>query len=194
MHHHVMNDVPAESIAVEVAGWRLFTASSLPTIASSYREHAELHDDFSEPASRDGQGFFFVAIGRATEDWPGLVITQQFSPSEGGFSPGVLVIPETNIAFIGAGTRLLCYQHLSGRWTRLWEDDADVGFWGWRRHGDVVVMSAEIEMTAWNVSGARLWTTFVEPPWSYEVIDGTVQLDVMGTKTSFTLDTGLAAR
>ena len=76
----------------------------------------------------------------------------------------------------------------------MWEDKAYVGFWGWRRHGEVVVMSAEIEMTAWNVSGARLWTTFVEPPWSYEGIDGTVQLDVMGTRTSFPLGTGLAAR
>jgi hypothetical protein len=192
MHHHEMHDVPAEPISVEVEGWRVITSPDLPTMLSEYRGHALLHDDLGEPERRDAEGFCFVAIGRADETWPSLVVTQPVSPSEGGFAPGVLIVPETNTAFIGAGTRLLCYQHDSGRWTRLWEDRTDMGFWGWRRHGDIVVMSAEIEMAAWKVSGTKLWTTFVEPPWSYEVIDGTVELDMMGTRTSFPLETGRA--
>jgi hypothetical protein len=193
MHHHDMADVSAEPISVEVDGWRVITSSNLPTTLSAYREHALLHDDLGELERREAEGFFFVAIGRADETWPSLVVTQPVSPSEGGFAPGVLIVPETNTAFIGAGTRLLCYEHASGRWTRSWEDRTDVGFWGWRRHGDVVVMSAEIEMAAWSVSGAKLWTRSVEPPWSYEVIDGTVDLDVMGIRTSFPLESGRAA-
>ncbi len=189
-----MNDLPAEPVSLEVFGWRLITSSAPPTLESSYREHAELRDDFDELERGDGSGYFFSAIGRGNEDWPALVVTQWFSPSVGGFSPGVLVIPERQVAFIGAGTRLLCYGRPADRWIRLWEDEPAVGFWGWRRHGDVVVMSAEIEMAAWNVSGEKLWTTFVEPPWSYEVIEGTVQLDVMGTVSSFPLETGPSAR
>jgi len=49
-------------------------------------------------------------------------------------------------------------------------------------------------MAAWNISGEKLWTAFVEPPWSHEVIVGTVRLDVMGTVSSFPLDTGPATR
>ena len=189
-----MNDLPADPVSVEVAGWKLTTSSTRPAIEGLYREHAELYDDFETLEGPAGNGYFFAAIGRGNEDWPGLVVTQWFNPAEAGFSPGVLVVPQREVAFIGAGTRLLCYGRAANRWVRLWEDAADVGFWGWRRHGEVVVMSAEIEMAAWNVSGEKLWTTFVEPPWSYEVIAGTVQLDVMGTVSSFPLGTGPATR
>jgi hypothetical protein len=188
-----MNDLPAEPISVEVAGWKLTTSSSRPAMEALYREHAELHDDFDDLERRERRGYFFSAITHRSEDWPGLVVTQSFSPSQGGFPPGVLIVPETEVAFIGAGTRLLCYRRAADQWVRLWEDAADVGLWGWRRHGEVVVMSAEIEIAAWNVRGEKLWTTFVEPPWGYEVIEGTVRLDVMGTLSSFPLDTGRAA-
>jgi hypothetical protein len=52
--------------------------------------------------------------------------------------------------------------------------------------GDVVFMSAELELAAWSTNGEKLWTMFVEPPWSYEVTDSDeVRLDVMGTITTF---------
>jgi hypothetical protein len=73
---------------------------------------------------------------------------------------------------------------------RLWEDVTDFGFWGWRRHGDIVLMSAETELAAWDVSGRKLWTTFVEPPWSYKVLSDRLDLDVMGQKSSFDVRTG----
>ena len=128
-----MNDLPAEPISVEVAGWRLIVSWTPPAIESSYRKHAELPDDFDELERGDGRAYFFAAIGHGSEDWPGLVVTQWFSPSEGGFSPGVLVVPDRQVAFIGAGTRLLCYARAADRWIRLWRDEANVGFWGWRR-------------------------------------------------------------
>jgi len=189
-----MNGLPVAHITAEVAGWKLITSSTPPAIEASYREHAELHDHFEELESHDGGGYFFCAIGSGYEDWPGLVVTQWFSPSAAGFSPGVLVLPETQVAFIGAGIRLLCYRRGADQWIRLWEDTTDVGFWGWRRHGELVVMSAETEMAAWTGSGRKLWTTFAEPPWSYEVSEGTVRLDVMGTISSFPLDIGPTLR
>jgi hypothetical protein len=40
------------------------------------------------------------------------------------------------------------------------------GFHGWQRHEDLVVMSAELEMAAWDLRGVKRWSTFVEPPWN----------------------------
>jgi hypothetical protein len=86
--------------------------------------------------------------------------------------------------FVGAGTSLLAYR-LSNVVQRLWEDVADFGFWEWRRHGDLVLMSAETELAAWDIHGRKRWATFVEPPWSYEVHGDRLNLDVMGRKSSF---------
>jgi hypothetical protein len=48
-------------------------------------------------------------------------------------------------------------------------------------------MAGEIEMGAWTAEGERLWAEAVEPPWSYEVVAGTVTLDVDGRVRSFPL-------
>jgi hypothetical protein len=127
----------------------------------------------------------------ATREWPNVVVTQRFSPGPvSGFVPGILLVPETNKAFLGAGTRLLGYDLTQAQ--RLWEDQADCGFWGWRRHGDFVVMSAELELAAWSIHGVKQWSTFVEPPWHYAVKEGEVLLDVMGTLSRFPLSRGPA--
>jgi hypothetical protein len=129
-----------------------------------------------------------VAVGDG--EWPGLVVTQRYAPAGPGFAPGVLLVPETRQVFIGAGTRLLGYEARSGLWRRSWTDGAEYGFWSWRQHSDVVLMSAELELAAWTVAGDKLWTTFVEPPWSYRVDDGQVRLDGMDTVSTFDLHAG----
>ncbi|HET6252313.1 MAG TPA: hypothetical protein VFE47_31795 [Tepidisphaeraceae bacterium] len=53
-----------------------------------------------------------------------MIVGQRFNPS-GGFNPGVLLVPETKILFVGAGERILAYQ-LDGP-SRLWEDTAEAG-------------------------------------------------------------------
>lgn len=128
-----------------------------------------------------------MGVQRGT-DWPFLIVAQRYAPADFGFYPGIALIPETHIAFIGAGTRLLAY-HLEPP-QRLWEDTADCGFWCWRRHGDYVVMSAELELAAWDIHGQKLWSTFVEPPWEYFVANEEIHLDVMGQKHSFSLQHG----
>jgi hypothetical protein len=47
-----------------------------------------------------------------------------------------------------------------------------------------------MELAAWSLAGAKLWTTFVEPPWSYRTTGGQVLLDVMGKTTTFDLHNG----
>jgi hypothetical protein len=105
-------------------------------------------------------------------------------------APGILLVPAQRQLFIGAGTRLLAYHARSGAWQRSWIDDAELGFWRWRQHGDVVVMSAELELAVWTTDGTKLWTTFVEPPWSYQVEADQVVLDVMGAVRTFDLRRG----
>jgi hypothetical protein len=80
--------------------------------------------------------------------------------------------------FIGAGERLLAYDLKNPR--RIWEDRADYGFWRWHRHEGFVLMAAELEFAVWLLNGQKLWTTFVEPPWDFQVSGSSVRLDVMG--------------
>lgn len=165
----------------------LAAADSLPEIHSSYREHAVLAEEFDLDAT--GGSLCFFAVGERDGDWPSLVVAQRYDPSGWGFNPGLLIVPETDVVFIGAGTRVLAYKH-HPQPSRLWVDQAAIGFWGWSRVDDIVFMSAEIEFAAWSVDGRKLWTTYVEPPWTFTVSDGHVHLDVMGDKSSFPAATG----
>ena len=129
-----------------------------------------------------------VTVSHGDRD-PDIVVAIPCEPGpESGFYPGVHIIPETKILLVGAGTRLVAYDLETPR--RLWEEEAGVGFWGWQRHGDTILMSAEIELAAWNLNAEKLWTTFVEPPWDYEVRGGEVHLDVMGQESRFDLIAG----
>src|SRR4051812_15741233 len=157
----------------------------LPGMYGEYRRHAALAEEFGLD-SAEGEARF-VAVATA-HDWPSLVVAQRFEPCVAGFDPGVLLVPETGVLFVGAGTRLLAYR-LDGP-ERLWEDQADVGFWRWAQHGAYVLMSAELELAAWDTRGRKLWTTFVEPPWQYRVEGDQVRLDVMGRLSSFPLASG----
>ena len=185
-----MSDVGEGPVEVAVGGTRLVVSLAPPSSAGIMRQHADLAEDFPVAGDTAIDGYFFVALTEDADEWPRLVVTQRYAPCGPGFPPGVLYVPENRVLFIGAGTRLLAYHERSGRWHRSWSDHAECGFWAWRQHDDIVVMSAELEMAAWNTAGTKLWTTFVEPPWSYRVDTGRVFLDVMGAERSFDLVTG----
>ncbi len=157
----------------------------LPELYSEYASRAILSEEFDLRNAE--RAHCFVSVSRGS-DWPQLVVAQTFSPSASGFEPGVLLVQETETLFIGAGERLLAYR--LGPFERLWEDECDMGFWGWEQHGKVVLMRAELEMAAWDSFGKKLWSTFVEPPWDYVVKDNRIQLDVMGNKSEFDLAKG----
>ena len=159
----------------------------LPQLADEYAKRASLNEQFDTPNERGDWCYVAIANMKRIE-WPFLTVTQRFAPSAAGFEPSVVVVPETNRLFIGAGERLLAYDLDQPK--RLWEDHADTGFLRWARHHDIIVMSAELELAAWDTSGKKLWTTFVEPPWDYSVDERTVSLDVMGVKSSFDLMAG----
>jgi hypothetical protein len=158
----------------------------LPSIYSELVSHAVLSENFG--ISGEGTPLFLTA-GHSSRNWPDLVVALHFDPGA-GFHPGMLLVPERHLLFVGAGTSLLAYKLSPVQ--RLWEDVADYGFWGWRRHGDIVLMSAELELAAWDIDGRKLWSMFVEPPWHYEVHGDRVELEVMGKKSSFVAAIGPA--
>jgi hypothetical protein len=47
-----------------------------------------------------------------------------------------------------------------------------------------------LELTAWDLQGKKLWSTFVEPPWDYEIQGNQIELDVRGKKSRFAVKTG----
>ncbi|MFI6678220.1 hypothetical protein [Kribbella sp. NPDC050470] len=184
-----MSDNPVDAVTLTVGDYSIVVGTQPPDLLAHYLAHARLVDDFPATDNRLSVGYCYVAIG--TGDWPELVVTQHFGPAGTGFTPGVLFVPDTTALFIGAGSRLLGYRRDSaGEWRPIFVDEADLGFWAWRQYGNVVLMSAELELAAWSTSGAKLWTTFVEPPWSYRLVGEEIHLDVMGKHTAFNKHTG----
>jgi hypothetical protein len=164
----------------------------LPYLYEDYNRHAEVVSEYGlkEPnETPQSESPCFVSISRSgyNDGWPFLVIVQNYSPDCAGFHPGAIIIPETDILLLGAGTRLLAYSLDPP--SLLWEDDADFGFWGWDRYEDTVLMAAELEIAAWNTEGHKLWARFMEPPWSYHVKEGVIFLDTSGRQSSFPLVT-----
>lgn len=100
----------------------------------------------------------------------------------------MVLIPETDVLFVGARQAVWAYDLRQP--ARLWTDTAEEGFLGWRRHGEAVVMSAELGLAAWDLQGRKLWSTFVEPPYGYTVVDHVVHLTVMGVLVTFPLASG----
>lgn len=176
----------SESVGPYLIAFQSFEAQEPPRRYAWAKQHAELIEEFDLQRS-DGD-FCYLIAGRSI-DHPILVLAQRHDPTDAaGFEPGVLVVPETDVLFVGAGERLLAYD--LARPARLWEDVADTGFWGWARYGEVVTMSAELELAAWNIEGTKLWTTFAEPPWSYQVTGDILKLDIMGVESEFSLRGG----
>lgn len=170
----------------------LIEDGGLPRIFDSYLKNAEFVDQVT-PSQREGRDLFLgLRRGSTSQGWPELVITQKYHDASGIFHPGFLIVPETSFLFIGAGERLLGYNLKS--FQRAFEDHADCGFWGWTRQGDYVLMSAELEFGVWKKTGEKLWSTFVEPPWSFKVSGDNVELDIMGERKAFKLETGVFVR
>jgi hypothetical protein len=160
------------------------TCDGLPLLFDEYASHATLLERFAIESGTP----CCMTVRRSAESWPFLVVAQGYHPAGGGFGPSLLLVPSTQRLFVGAGERILAYDLAAPR--RLWIDGAESGLMGWAQHGDVILMSAELELAAWTTAGEKLWTTFVEPPWSVAVDGDTVRLDVMGTARTFPLHGG----
>ena len=120
---------------------------------------------------------------------PDLVVEGYYSPaSVSGFYPGILILPNENIMFFGAGDIVQIWQ--LSPYKKIHEESPECGFWGWSTHNDLVIMTGELELAAWNNLGEKLWSKFVEPPWYYEVQEETITTNVMDYEESFNIYTG----
>ncbi len=159
-------------------------SDGLPVVYDSYKKQATLADEFeiSQP------NLCCVTAGSAGAPWPSLVIAQSRTVAGPGFDVGVALVPETKTLFVGAAERILAYRLDPPE--RLWEDTVDAGFFSWAVFENTVLMAAELELAAWDHDAKKLWTTYVEPPWTYAVEGDRVYLDVMGRKSDFPILTG----
>jgi len=173
---------------VLVGRYRLTWDDGLPDYYYTQRQHATIVDEISLDDADERLGV--LSVGLSDGSWPFLILRH------GGVIPwdedtlrlDVVLIPETDTLFAGEHRAVWAYDLRQP--TRLWTDTAELGFLGWQRHGEVVVMSAELELAAWDLQGHKLWSTFVEPPYDYVVADDTVHLTVMDVRTTFPLTSG----
>ena len=139
-------------------------------------------------SQHDDQAYLAVGVSNLGLS-PDLLVEGWYSPGpENGFHPGILVIPETEVVFIGAGTTVLCFS--MAPIAKLDHREVEVGFWSWVRYGAKVIMCSELEFAVWNIHGKKLWSQFVEPPWSYEIQGEIVVLEVMGFQKRVNLENG----
>jgi hypothetical protein len=162
-----------------------------PSAVQGVPRRAKLADDF-DPPNADGRPLL-IAVD-APDGETVLEVFQRYEQHGGAVWPSLVLVPETSTLFLGIGERLLCYNLAAP--ARLWEAHVDMMFWGWSRHGDVVLMESELELAGFDLCGRRLWTAYFEPPHEFRVegdhIHATAyQLNhVRNFKGSFPLHTG----
>ncbi|HEY1388455.1 MAG TPA: hypothetical protein VGF38_07915 [Ktedonobacterales bacterium] len=118
-------------IQVTMANYIIQVGESMPERDDPQCAHAGLVERFGSEGENvhryhgfHGWHDLHVEVRRASP-WPFLCVAQQYERKGGGY-PGVLLVPESAVLFIGAGERLLAYD-LRGP-ARLWEDRTAFGF------------------------------------------------------------------
>lgn len=164
-------------------------SGGLPEYYEVYRQEAKLVDEIDlDSISSHWADTCFLAVQK-DETWPFLVVAQKYAPSGLGSSyPQALIIPETQMLFLGAGERIAAYRLDPPE--KVWQDTAELGFHAFDRHGQFVIMRAELGIAVWTIQGKKEWAQFVEPPWTYMIDNETMHLDVMGYVLSFPLGSG----
>lgn len=173
---------------VLVGRYRLTWDNGLLGSYYTQRQQAALVDELSLVDT--DEHFGMLSVGLSDGSRPLLILKHGgvIPWDEDTLSLAVVLVPETDILFAGEHRAIWAYDLRQP--TRLWTDTAEMGFLGWQRHGEVVVMSAELELAAWDLQGHKLWSTFVEPPYDYVVADDTLHLTVMDVRTAFPLTRG----
>ncbi len=124
-----------------------------------------------------------LEIAGDTGTWCGLKISHRDRPvlelvikypSE-WWKPGVLLVPESKVVFLEVSGRIYIYDLEAG--LQIAYERIDFPSWWWHREGDTVLLVAELDLMAWDISGRKLWSTDIEPPHDVTVRDGVVHVD-----------------
>jgi hypothetical protein len=168
--------------------YRLTWDDGDPDSYYTQRQRATIVDEMPHDEGDAPRGALSVSL--ADGSWPFLLLRHSGTIpwAEDTLRLDVVLVPETDVLFVGAHREVRAYD--LQRPVRLWTDPAEMGFLGWQRHGEAVIMAAELELAAWTLHGQKLWSTFVEPPYDYSIVDNRVELTVMGVLTTFPLASG----
>lgn len=150
----------------------LVTSNALPHLFGEYNRRARLSESFAMDMT--GGSLCWLGVSRGTS-WPFLSVAQRYKAPGAGFEPGALYVSQTNILFIGAGTRLLAYR--LDEPSRLWEEQTEVGFHGWTRHGDIVLMTGEQELATWDVKARLLWRIPMRDSRGFKIAEDIVTIE-----------------
>lgn len=139
---------------------------------------ARARADLQLRAHAPDAAYEYLVIAVDSAERTELVVSVAYAPgARAGFHPAVALIEETGVLFVGAGTHAYALDVKRG--TILTAHPLELGFWQWKRVGELVLMSAELELAAFDLRGELRWTAAVEPPWSCVVQGDEVEVDVM---------------
>jgi hypothetical protein len=116
---------------------------------------------------------------------PTLLVIGRVRPEYGC---GVHLVEGTGVMFVGCGESVCAYDMATGK--KLHHDITPYAFHSWNRHGDIVIMSGELEVAGFTLDGVKVWSSVVESPWDYTVAGDKMSTIVMGHRVEFSLREG----
>ncbi len=136
------------------------------------------------PSEDEEREACYVLVHRAGGA-PTLLVIGRLRPS---FGCGVHLVEQTGVMFFGCGESVCAYDMATGQ--KLHHDITPFVFHSWNRHGDVVIMSGELEVAGYSLDGTKLWSSVVESPWDYTVSGDKMNTIVMGHRVEFPIHKG----
>ncbi len=96
--------------SVHIGHYRLLChPSAPPSLWDVYLERAKLVEKIDDSTDNQYSHSCYLVVYRGDNNKPLLVLALSFQPS-GSTYPSVLIVPETDILFLGAGETLLAYE------------------------------------------------------------------------------------
>ena len=86
----------------------------------------------------------------------------------------ILYVPETGILFLGCGS---ISARVSTREIKLIDIDNVCLFWSLSRHKEYVLETGELECFLYSLSGEKVSSTAVDPPYEMEVTDNGIKFE-----------------
>jgi hypothetical protein len=163
---------------VGAGGFRVTLSSEAPQGLDERRIQVD------RPSEDEDREACYVLVHRAGGA-PTLLVIGRLRPD---FGCGVHLVETTGVLFFGCGESVCAYDMATGR--KVHHDITPFAFHSWNRHGDVVIMSGELEVAGFGLDGTKLWRSTVESPWDYTVTGERMNTIVMGHRVEFSLHDG----
>lgn len=91
-----------------------------------------------------------------------------------GVSQELLYVPESGVLFLGCGS---ISARVSTRDSKLLDIENVCLFWGLSRHKDYVLETGELECFLYSLSGEKISSTEVDPPYEMETTEEGIRFD-----------------